>query len=879
MNRYSQYSDEEKPFDFQNFINKFFRRKKLFFFIAIPIFLYSVIGQMTKPFTPIYRATFDIGILKEKPVEGFFSPSREIPTIQIGTVTQRVIASLLSINLAQKVVDNIALYAHVKHGSSDIKVEVDVKKPFSGPLGPFKLKIANGKYSIFKDGQKLGEGGFSKFWVFDEGEQVEDGVLNEYVDLGDVALKIAPLRRIPDGNTYELTIYPTDKMALALRNSLSITVLEADKLEQEGRSSGVPYSGEGTSRRLVTATSIFPGMNLLGILRIGVNWGNPSDALKIAEVLAEQLILEDRSEKSQHFIQSKSFIDSQLTFYQGRLNTLEGDIREFKETRNITDLQASTQALIGQISDLESKRNQLQIEQKILGDLDRYLVTTKEAEADLDFAAALVADEILQNFYSQLLQAEAELKVRLKEYSTGHPKVLEIISQISGLREQMRDEVTKRNSSIKTQIASVSSQIRILQAKLENVPNHEIQLARLGRDRETAEKLYTFFAEKLEETRVYEAGVTSDLRIINPPMLSQGPINSRGRLKGIVLSLIISIMAGSFAVFIAEYIDRTVKDQEMVEEKTGLPVLASIPLVESEGDKKRKQTIAARLGISDIMKYLKGSDKRFPFRRQVKLLNRDMDSPEFEAFRKLSVNLDSLRSKDRHADKKNCRVIYVTSPSPEVGKTFVSTNLGIALGAAGKWVIIVDTDFRKPRGHLTDALKVKRDGGLFEVLRGEARLRDAIIEFNPSSTRSNVLRSSFKKEGVTSSDRMASGSNILIDLMPIGKIPSNPFLYLASEEMAKVIEVLKGTYDYVIIDGVPVLLFAEAAHLANLVDGVLLTARYGKTGIKELENAIGIIRTSKSTNMGVIINGVPQARGSYYYDYYYKHYSKYYKNS
>jgi len=876
MNRYDHYGEEDKPFDFQNFINKFFRRKKLFLIIAIPIFLYSVVSLMTKPFTPIYRATFDIGILKEKAVEGFFSSSREIPTVQIGTVTQRVIASLLSIHLAEKVVDNIDLYAQVKQGSSDLKIEVDVKKPFSEPLGPFKLKITNGRYSIFKDGEKLGEGGFSKFWIFDEGEKVEDGVLNEYVDLGDVELKITPLKQIPDGSTYELTIYPSDDMALALRNSLSITVLEADKIEQEDRSSGIPYSGEGASKRLVTATSIFPGMNLLGILRIDVNWGNPNDALKIAEVLAEQLILEDRSEKSQHFIQSKSFIDSQLTFYQGRLNMLEEDIREFKETRNITDLQASTQALIGQISDLESRKNQLQIEQKILNDLDRYLVTSKEGESDLDFAAALVADPILQGFYSQLIQAEAELKVRLNEYSSGHPKVLEIISQISGLREQMRDEVTKRNSTIKTQIASVSSQIGILQARLENVPNHEIQLARLGRDRETAEKLYTFFAEKLEETRVYEAGVTSDLRIINPPMLSQGPINSRGRLKGLVLSLIISVMAGSFAVFIAEYIDRTVKDEEALAEKIGLPILASIPLIESESDKKRKQTLAARIGISDIMKYVKGPSRKFPYRTQVKLLHKDMDSPEFEAFRKLSVNLDSLRSRIRHTDK-SPRVIYVTSPTPEAGKTFITMNLGIALGAAGKWVIIVDTDFRKPYGHLTDALRVKRDGGLFEVLRGEARLRDAIIEFNPSSTRSNVLMSSFKKEEVTPSDRSGHGSNILIDLMPMGKIPLNPFMYLASEEMAKAIEVLKGTYDYVIIDGVPVLLFSEAAHLANLVDGVLLAARYGKTGIKELENAIGIIRTSKPTNIGIVINGVPQTRGSYYYDYYYKHYSKYYK--
>jgi receptor protein-tyrosine kinase len=89
---------------------------------------------------------------------------------------------------------------------------------------------------------------------------------------------------------------------------------------------------------------------------------------------------------------------------------------------------------------------------------------------------------------------------------------------------------------------------------------------------------------------------------------------------------------------------------------------------------------------------------------------------------------------------------------------------------------------------------------------------------------------------------------------------------------------LKETYEYLVIDGVPLLLFADAAYLANNADGVLLAARYGKTTGKELEDSRDILVSAKSNIIGVVMNDVPKTRGSYYYQQYYKYYSKYYKS-
>ncbi len=308
-------------------------------------------------------------------------------------------------------------------------------------------------------------------------------------------------------------------------------------------------------------------------------------------------------------------------------------------------------------------------------------------------------------------------------------------------------------------------------------------------------------------------------------------MNARKPLLILILSFIISILIGGFTVFIVEYIDNTVKDPEILKLKTGLPVYTSIPLIENN-----------RNGFfSKIF-------KKNSLSSELKIIEPDLSSAEFEAFRKLSINLEFA-----HPDKKY-KVIYVTSPSPEEGKTFVALNLGFVYASKGNKVIVIDSDFRKKKGHITDIFEIKKEAGLFDILTGEEKIENAITDVSHHN------------------DKL----DIKIDVIPVGKIPANPLIFLESEKMKKLIKDLKEEYDYVIIDGTPVLLFADSAYIANYADGVILTIRYGKTNFKEVEEARDILLSSKSDIIGVVINAVPKKRGSHYYYYYYKYYSKYY---
>ncbi len=834
--------EQEKPLNLQELWFKFLRRRRLFFVFAIPVFLAILVFRLSKPYTPIYLSSFDVGVAENRPVEGFFTGMSEAPTTQIGTVTQRLIANLLSVNIAEKVVDTLDLYAFVKNGNKDIIVKTILKSNFDRALGPYTLKIFDDGFALKLDGEVIQKN------------------FGDYINLGSLDFTIPAQQNLISNRVYSITFYPRHRMALALRNSISVKVLEADKVERAGDISGVPVSGEGASKKMVSAKSIFPGMNIIGILRIELYWGNKEQALRIARSLADLIVRENIEEKSLQFIQSKKFIESQLSLYQERLNQLEEQIRSFKEIKKIADLKASTQALINQISTLESRKNQLEIEQKILVDINSVLLLdTLNQDISLNIATTMISDQGIQQLYTQLVQADAQLKGILKEYSTKHPKYAEIKAKYDGFKEQLKDEINKRVSTIRTDIQGVSIQIRTLQAKLENIPADEISLARLERDKETAEKLYTFFSEKLEETRVQEAGVTSDLKVINPPFVSNNPVNPRRVLFTLFLSVFFAVIVGVAVVFITEYFDNTIREPEIIKEKLSLAIYGTIPMLLDTKERIMKPGLNLNY-IKHLILTGLGFEEYHSMRSDTKFIQ-DRSSAEFEAFRKLSVHLEFAHP------EKQYKVIYITSAGPEDGKTFVSLNLAYVSATKGKKVLLIDTDFRKKRGHLTDIVKQKKEKGIFDVLKQETEIDEVIVPYG------KVI----KAEGNNLDKKGQPEDNISLSFLPIGNVPANPFIFLESERMHTLLKDLKEQYDYVVIDGLPLLLFADATYLARFCDGVLITAMYSKTNLKELENSKEILESARADVIGVVVNGAPPKSGSYYYHYYYKYYSKYYK--
>jgi receptor protein-tyrosine kinase len=192
-----------------------------------------------------------------------------------------------------------------------------------------------------------------------------------------------------------------------------------------------------------------------------------------------------------------------------------------------------------------------------------------------------------------------------------------------------------------------------------------------------------------------------------------------------------------------------------------------------------------------------------------------------EDFRHLRANLQFLDVDEPP------KVIMVSSSLPGEGKTTVLINLALALAEGGRKVTVVEGDLRRPK--ITRYLGMVGGVGLTNVLAGAADVSD-VTQF-------------YGEDGLA--------------VIAAGPTPPNPSELVASASMAELLEKLRASNDFVLVDSAPVLPVADSTGLAVIVDGVLLVVRYGTTRSEQLEQAAATLRRVGARMLGVILNIVP----------------------
>ncbi len=202
------------------------------------------------------------------------------------------------------------------------------------------------------------------------------------------------------------------------------------------------------------------------------------------------------------------------------------------------------------------------------------------------------------------------------------------------------------------------------------------------------------------------------------------------------------------------------------------------------------------------------------------------------------------------------KTILFTSPSPGDGKSTTVANMAISIAQAGKRVILVDADFRRPRVH--QYFGEEMNPGMLDVLSGDQRLKDAIQK---SKLQDNLY------------------------LLTTGGRPRNPGELVTSEAFRDLIEALRKKFDYVLIDSPPVLPVSDPATIASMVDGVYLVTRIRK-GVKlTAHKAKETLDRVGAHWLGVVVNGIDEnphyseygyQYGNYAYSYYGGMYGRYY---
>lgn len=428
---------------------------------------------------------------------------------------------------------------------------------------------------------------------------------------------------------------------------------------------------------------------------------------------------------------------------------------------------------------------------------------------------------------SQLLLAEnaridaqlSELKLKKADlttyYTEEHPLVIQINDQIEVLNN--------RKQQIKNTIQ-----------ELPEIQREFLQLSEdVGIDRE----IYLTLLKNYQQLQIAKAGQLGYARIIDMPISTFRAIAPK-KLQIWLLSMFLGTLLGAVLALIKSLLRNVVKDPERLEEKTGVPVVATIP----------RSPLLTRLR----------KNKKAPNRL---LAYVDNNSLSYEAIKSLRTNLMfGMPVQGRGGQR--AKVILITGESPGVGKSFISANLTEVFAQLDKKVLIIDADMRL--GELHRMFSMSQDNGLADYL---------------SQDKTHLLKSNAKTTEVITSQESSNLASFIhptgidnIDFMPRGQHPRNPASLLANGSFNHLMAELNLHYDYIVIDSPPVLAASDAMILAQHADKVLMVTRYDDSIEGQLVYAVNQMNKANIKVDGIILNDVQQgimSKYSYHYSYAY----------
>ena len=451
--------------------------------------------------------------------------------------------------------------------------------------------------------------------------------------------------------------------------------------------------------------------------------------------------------------------------------------QEAKDSRSLTFLQEQLPKISRELDEAEARLNAYR---------------EQRDSVDLSLEAKSVLDQVVnvENQLNELTFREAEVSQLFKK---DHPTY-------RALREK-KQTLERERARLNNRVSSM--------------PSTQQEILRLSRDVESGRTIYLQLLTRQQELSISRSSAIGNVRIIDPAVTKPDPIKPHKALI-IVLGMLIGLMLSAGTVLVRSAFRQGITSSEQLEAQ-GIPLLATLPRsvwLWKKTHLRRKTLFASRW---------KHRTSNVPF------LPVDRPADMFvEAVRGLRTSLHFTMM-----DATN-RIVVVSGPTQDCGKTLVSTSLASIAAQAGQRVLFIDADMRK--GYVHNVFQLRNHRGLSCVLGGAVGWQEAV-------------------------QRVEKGG---FDVLTCGPQPSHPVELLMSERFQAVMSQIDKLYDIVIVDTPPVLAVTDALLIARAAATTLLVARFGKTSVKEIENCLKRLQQMGVQVNGAILNDIVKSAALYY---------------
>ncbi len=568
------------------------------------------------------------------------------------------------------------------------------------------------------------------------------------------------------------------------------------------------------------------------VIEVGVLSPEPRIAINVANILPETffsyLMEKERAEAEDE----RKYLEEQVQKAQKELKVTEDTLREFKESNRIKDLSSETDRMVGGLMQFETDLQQARVDlESTRSRIREVQLQLSESDQERLSQRTVTSNPIAEKLNARLAELEIEYAKLTQLYSDIHPDVLSVSAQIEEIKKQLRglevkiisQDVTAPNPqyqvllqslgalkademALQTKVDSLKSVTKKMERELKKLPESEYTLVRLMRRRNLAEKLYIALQDKFQKLKVFGRSPRPPGEILKAAVTSQN-ITRRYNFILLAISIFGGLLLGFAIAIIRESLSDTIETAEELREATGFEVLSQIPYDES----------------------MKGNGA---------VCAEKPNTPIAESYR-------ALRSRLKVAlEEKNANSFLVTSGVVREGKSSTALNLAVTFAQFGKKVVLVDGDLRRPTIHKRFEIENR---GITNIYIDKLDVSQLIVESKTANL--SIL---------------PAGPLVLTEDTPL--ISSEVF---ESDIVRSMIDLLKVSYDVVIIDTPPVMAVADVMVIAPLAGGILFVANAGRVPKREIISAAGTLGSAGAPVLGAVLNGTKLSHSYYKHLYYY----------
>ncbi|MBX7053111.1 MAG: polysaccharide biosynthesis tyrosine autokinase [Flavobacteriales bacterium] len=419
---------------------------------------------------------------------------------------------------------------------------------------------------------------------------------------------------------------------------------------------------------------------------------NPYITKDFVRTHANEFIRFDLEKRRQSDESVLTFLDQQIDTVYNRLKESEVNLNAYKQLNKINNLEGVSQMYLQRLSEFEGDIVTLDIEERLLNEVEG-LTRKSTNEVEIYNLIPLVAGSKYETALSKMLEKLHELLIDREEalYSvTQDNDMIKVIDNQIGIQKNvilqtisaLRDQLDERKTRLSTKLAET-------EGTYYNIPQKELEYARLQRLFSINDKYYTLLLEKSIEYKISKEGYVSNNQILEESRTPVLPVSPKPKLVWFTF-ILSGFLLGMLLIALRYLLHNKITSMNDIVRASSATIngLGIVP--------KFKEDIPVSMLIVD----------------------KNPRSMIAESFRSIRTNLQFFDKEE------GPKIAAITSTISGEGKTFVALNLAGIIAFSGKRVIVCDLDMRKPKIH--KGFSTENHEGMSTLLIGRGSVKDSI---------------------------------------------------------------------------------------------------------------------------------------------------------